>query len=164
MIHYYKMLMLIMLDEVLQVHSFFSAFPRKYIVSRSQIGTGHGIRVVGTWNSGRWDVACLSSFFSSVCRSLTAKQPAVAGGGVGRWGRGALLLQRRELRRKSEGEEEAASTVELRGESWGLHDLLFTLVVSSRLVNIWMHIWPPLLDRLQFFFNTIKARVTWGLF
>jgi hypothetical protein len=45
--------MLIMLDEVLQVHSFFSAFPRKYIVSRSQIGTGHGIRVVGTWSLGR---------------------------------------------------------------------------------------------------------------
>jgi hypothetical protein len=45
------------------------------------------------------------------------------------------LLQRQELRRKRE-EEEAASTVELRAESWGLHDLLFTLVVSSRLVNI----------------------------
>jgi hypothetical protein len=74
------------------------------------------------------------------------------------------LLQRRELRRKSEEEEEAASTVELRAESWGLHDLLFTLVVSSRLVNIWMHVWPLLLDWLQFFFNTTEALVTWGLF
>jgi hypothetical protein len=27
-------------------------------------------------------------FFSSFCRSLTAKKPAVAGGGVGRWGQG----------------------------------------------------------------------------
>jgi hypothetical protein len=103
-------------------------------------------------------------FFSSVCRSLTAMQPAVAGGGVGRRGHGGLLLQRRELRCKSEEEEAAASTVELRAQSWGLHHLLFTLVVSSRLVNIWMHIWPLLLDRLQFFFNTIKARVARGLF
>jgi hypothetical protein len=45
-----------------------------------------------------------------------------------------------------------ASTVELRAESWGLHDLSFTLVVSLRLVNIWMHIiWPLLLDRVAIF-------------
>jgi hypothetical protein len=79
-------------------------------------------------------------------------QPAVAGGGVGRSGQwGGLLLQRRELRCKSEEdeeEEEAASTVELRAESWGLHHLLFTLVVNSRLVNICMHIWSLSLDRL----------------
>lgn len=66
----------------------------------------------GTWNSGSWDVefgwlgrGMPIIFFSSVFLSLTAKKPAVAGGGVGRWGQEGLLLQRRELRRKSEEEE-----------------------------------------------------------
>ncbi len=63
LLHYYKMLMLIGLHEVQAHYNFLSAFPRKYIVSRSQTGTGHGIRVVGTRNSGGWDVEC-QSFFS----------------------------------------------------------------------------------------------------
>jgi hypothetical protein len=76
----------------------------------------------GTWNSGSWDVefgwlgrGMPIIFFSSVCRSLTSKQPAVAGGGVGRWGQRGLLLQRRELRRKNE--EEGRSSFNRRASS-----------------------------------------------
>ncbi len=107
--------------------------------------------MVGTWNANHFFLFGL---------------PVVNGKATGRsrWRGWEVGLQRRELRRKSEEEEEAASTVELRAESWGLHDLLFTLVVSSRLVNIWMHVWPLSLDWLQFFFNTTEALVTWGLF
>jgi hypothetical protein len=44
------------------LYAWVSAFRGKYIVSSPQTGTGHGIRVVGTWNSGNWDVECRSSF------------------------------------------------------------------------------------------------------